>query len=101
MKISVFNFNNFINFLNKNNVIVTIVSYSIATYMVRLIDSLFNNIVFNEDKTIFRKSRFFNIELIVNNNRFKVGRFLYSVCKFILCVILVFIISLIFADIID
>ena len=101
MKISVFNFNNFINFLNSNNVIVTIVSYSIATYMVRLIDSLFNNIVFNEDKTIFRKSRFFNIELIVNNHRFKVGRFLYSVCKFILCVILVFIISLIFADIID
>lgn len=101
MKISIFNFNNFIDFLNKHNVIVTIVSYSIATYMVRLIDSLFNNIVFNNDKTIFRQNRYFSMEFIINNNRFKVGKFLYSVCKFILCVLLVFLISLIFADIID
>ena len=100
MKLSIFNLNNFNNFLIQNNVIVTIVSFSIANYMVRLIDSLFENIIFSSEKSIYTRNLIFNVELVINKQRFKVGKFLFSIAKFALCVILVFIISIILNDMI-
>ena len=104
---NILNFTDFREFLVENKVIVTIVSFTVATYMNELIKSFFDDFIFcflnidcnNDNKTDL--GFIFTYELNILGIKFKLGKLLLSLIKFIIAVVLVFIISRIFNDVIN
>ena len=96
---STMNLINFVDFENfiENKVVVTIVSYTIATYMNDLIKSLFDDFLFcflSEDCENENISYIFKYEFEIFNVKIKLGKLLLALIKFILAALLVFIISM-------
>ena len=90
------NFVDFRKFLVENKVIVTIVSFTIATYMNELVKSFFDDLLFcflAEDCKNKDMVKIFQFELEIYGFKLKVGKLLLSVFKFIVAAMLVFVIS--------
>ena len=102
--LNVIDFVDFREFLVENKVVVTIVSFVIAHYMNDLIKSLFDDLIFcflAEDCKNKDISSIFKYELELFNIKFKIGKLLLALIKFIIAAILVFIISRSFNDFIN
>ena len=96
-------------FLVENRVAVTVVGFVVANNLVRLIDSLFDNIIFVNEETK-RKNIKNNISIMDSIYYFKitifkynmyVGEFFISLVKFILSMLFAFYISRFLNDIIN
>lgn len=102
--LNILDFVDFREFLVENKVIVTIVSFTIATYMNDLIKSFFDDFLFcflSEDCQNEKISSIFKYEIEIFKIKFKLGRLFLALIKFILAAILVFIISRSFNDFIN
>jgi len=102
--VNIMNFVDFRKFLVENKVIVTIVSFTVATYMNDLIKSLFDDFLFcflSEDCQNKNIASIFKYEMELFNIKIKLGKLLLAFIKFILASILVFIISRSFNDFIN
>ena len=94
--LNILNFVDFRKFLVENKVIVTIVSFTIATYMNELVKSFFDDLLFcflAEDCKNKDMIKIFQFELEIFGFRLKIGKLLLSLFKFVMAAILVFIIS--------
>ena len=105
--INFFNMVDFRRFLVENKVIVTAVSFTIATYINELVRSFYDNLIFsffekdsNGDKKNDLK-HIFTYELIINGVPFKLGPVLMSLIKFVLAILLAFYISRALNDVIN
>ena len=102
-----FNVIDFRRFLTENKVIVTAVSFTIATYINELVKSFYDNLIFsffNKDSDNDNKgdlNHIFKYEYVINGIPFKIGAFLMSIIKFVLAIILAFYISRALNDIIN
>lgn len=94
-------------FLVENNVTVTIVSYTVATYLQELIKTFFDDFIFcglqndcNQEQlpTIYKLLK---LEIVLYGMHFKIGKLLVAIIKFIISIILVFYISRLLKDIIN
>lgn len=97
--VNFFNMIDFRRFLVENKVIVTAVSFTIATYINELVKSFYDNLIFsffNKDTDGDKKNdlkHIFTYELNINGIPFKLGLFLMSLIKFMLAILLAFYIS--------
>ena len=102
-----FNIIDFRRFLVENKVIVTAVSFTIATYINELVKSFYDNLIFsffNKDNNNDKKNDLqyiFTYEFNINGIPFKLGAFLMSLIKFGLAILLAFYISRGLNDIIN
>tara|TARA_Y100000741_G_scaffold91963_1_gene68227 strand:+ start:4203 stop:4556 length:354 start_codon:yes stop_codon:yes gene_type:complete len=102
--LNVVDFIDFRKFLVENKVVVTIVSFTIATYMNDLIKSFFDDFLFcflSEECENDTVSSIFKYEFEIFKIKFKVGKLLLAIIKFILAAILAFFISRSFNDFIN
>ena len=105
--VNFFNMIDFRRFLVENKVIVTAVSFTIATYINELVKSFYDNLIFsffNKDADNDNKkdlNYIFKYEIVINGVPFKIGAFLMSIIKFILAILLAFFISRGLNDIIN
>ena len=84
-------------FLIDNNVTVSIVSFAVAYYLKELIDSLYENIIFCEDNLDSLR----NYSVCILNIRLYIGKFLITLIKFTISILLVFYIARFLNDFIN
>tara|TARA_B100000401_G_C52378834_1_gene518530 strand:- start:68 stop:397 length:330 start_codon:yes stop_codon:yes gene_type:complete len=84
-------------FLIDNNVTVSIVSFAVAYYLKELIDSLYENIIFCEDNLDSVR----NYSICILNIKLYIGKFLITLIKFIISILLVFYIARFLNDFIN
>lgn len=84
-------------FLIDNNITITIVGFAVGYYLRDLIDSFYTNIIFCEDNLKYINDYY----ICIFNIKIYPGRFIISVFKFIVSVILVFYISRFLNDIVN
>ncbi len=102
-----YDFSEFREFLVDNKVIVTIVSFTIATYLNELIKSFFDDFIFcflspdcDQDK-VPDFAFLFKYELNILGIKIKLGKLFLALIKFTIAAFLVFFISRFFNDIIN
>ena len=109
--LNLFKTKNFRKFLVDNKVIVTIVGFVVANNLVKLIDSFYDNILLvckdnikentiDENCYSFMDIIYFYKLTFMNYNIY-IGRFLFSLIKFILSIMIAFYISRLLNDIIN
>jgi len=84
-------------FLIDNNVTVSIVSFAVAYYLKELIDSLFKNIIFCEGNFDFIEK----LSVCILNIRLYIGKFIITLIKFVISILLVFYIARFLNDFIN
>ena len=84
-------------FLIDNNLSVTIVGFAVGYYLRDLINSLYDNIIFCEDNL----SYIINYSICILNIKLYIGKFILSLLKFIVSVLLVFYIARFIKDFIN
>ena len=106
-RFDMFNFIKFKEFLVKNKAFATAASIVIATQINELAISLTDNMIvpiinrdYNKDGVADIK-QFENTELIIFGIKFKIGKFIIDIIKFIMIIYLVFAISIFYDKVID
>tara|TARA_B100001175_G_scaffold122306_1_gene104116 strand:+ start:2158 stop:2487 length:330 start_codon:yes stop_codon:yes gene_type:complete len=84
-------------FLIDNNVTVSIVSFAVAYYLKELIDSLYENILFCEGNFDFIEK----LSVCILNIKIYIGKFIITLLKFVISVLLVFYIARFLNDFIN
>lgn len=84
-------------FLIDNNVTVSIVSFAVAYYLKDLIDSLYENIIFCEGNFDFIEK----LSVCILNIKIYIGKFIITLLKFVISVLLVFYIARFLNDFIN
>ena len=91
------NMDEFRKFLIDNNITITIVGFAVGYYLRDLIDSFYTNIMFCEDNLKYINDYY----ICIFNIKIYPGRFIISLLKFIISVILVFYIARFLNDIVN
>ena len=98
---TIFNFVTFIKFLKKNNVFSLAVAAVLSAHVNKLTESFIDDIIMpiinidiNKDGNEDLKTKLENIEFNIFHIKFKTGKFLLSIIKFIIISFIIYIISI-------